>query len=375
MAKFLLSPVALLLALSCNSTKGQLPDDAELRAMAAQLLIVGFQGQDLTEDLPVYDYVSEVGVGGIILFDVNLCTTAKPGSRNIRSKQQLTKLISDIRAVSKTPLIVSIDQEGGRVSRLKEEYGFAPTVSAQYLGQVNQRDTTYKWAERTAVLLAEMGVNMNFAPSVDLNVNPKSPAIGAMERSFSGDVDVLVSNASTWIEAHNNNSVVCALKHFPGHGSAAVDSHLGMTDVTSTWTPKELEPYREMIGRGDVDMVMTAHVFNKKLDEKYPATLSKKILTGILRDELGFDGVIITDDMYMDAIVDHYSFEKAAALAINAGADMLCMGNNSRDGYAQERPAKAVEIIVSAVKSGEIPYERLKEAYDRVMKLKSKMKI
>ena len=168
--------------------------------------------------------------------------------------------------------------------------------------------------------------------------------------------------------------MACAVKHFPGHGSSAADSHYGLTDVTDTWQPGELHPFRQLIAHGKLDAVMTAHIFNRQLDAELPATLSHSMLTRLLRNRLGFNGVILTDDMYMQGIVDNYAIEDAIVLAINAGADMLVMGNNITTGYEPERPFKVVQMIVDAVKAGKISPERLRESYERIKTLKNRLK-
>lgn len=372
--RFQLLVVATLLAIQgCAEVTNRLPNDEVIRKEIAQMLIVGFQGDAVNTQSPVYEYVKEVGVGGVILFDVDLCTTAKVGSRNITSKKQVASLINELQQIATTPLLIAIDQEGGRVSRLKEAYGFPATVSAQYLGAIDQIDTTAYWANRTAHELAAVGINLNFSPVVDLNVNPQSPVIGKIERSFSHQVDVVVRNSASWIDQHRKHSIHTAIKHFPGHGSATVDSHQGFTDVTESWSTIELEPFRQLIAAGKADIVMTAHVFNKQLDPHYPATLSSKILQGILREELGFDGVISTDDLYMDAIAQHYTLEEALTLSINAGADLLCMGNNSPRGYVANRPQEVVETILKLIKEEKIPYSRIKESNRRIAALKAKL--
>ena len=164
------------------------------------------------------------------------------------------------------------------------------------------------------------------------------------------------------------------MQHFPGHGSAASDSHYGLTDVTDTWKREELEPFRQMVEADKVDMIMTAHIFNRQLDKNLPATLSKNIIQGVLRDELGFDGVVVTDDMYMQGIIDHYSIKDAVVLAINAGADMLVMGNNISTGFEPDRPFHIVDMIVKAVKDGEISEQRLIESHNRIEKLLKRLK-
>lgn len=358
---------------SCQGKNSQKYTEDELRKAIAQMLIVGFQGTTITPENPIYRDVHELGVGGVVLFDVDLCTKRGNGSRNIQSEKQLAKLCRDLQAIAPIPLLITIDQEGGKVNRLKTEYGFPTTVSAQYLGEINNRDTTLFWSERTAKVLQLCGINTNFAPCTDLNINPECPVIGKRGRSFSADPQIVARQAEAWIDGHHRSGILTALKHFPGHGSASTDSHQGFTDVSNTWNENELEPYRQLIEKGKVDIIMTAHVFNKNLDEKYPATLSSKILTGILREKLGYQGVVSTDDLYMDAIAKHYPLKEALALTLNAGADLLILGNNSPDGYAKDRPAQTIDLIVELVQEGKVPYARIQEANERISALKAKL--
>jgi beta-N-acetylhexosaminidase len=219
--------------------------------------------------------------------------------------------------------------------------------------------------------MAQHGVNVNLAPVVD--IKGTTPGLGAIQRCFAADPATITRHARWWIDEHHHAGVLCTLKHFPGHGSAVDDSHWGFVDVTNTWHESELEPYRMLTEQGLADMVMTAHIMNSKLDAEYPATLSKKVLQGLLRDTLHFDGVVVTDDMYMQAIIDKYSIENAIVLAINAGADMLCVGNNISTGYEPDRPFRLVGMIVAAVKDGRIPLERLLEAHERITRLQNKL--
>lgn len=350
-----------------------LPDDT-LRKYAAQMLIVGFKGDSIGPDSDAARYVRDLKVGGIILFDIDLTGSAKIGSRNITSKDRLARLTADLRRYAGRDLLIAVDQEGGRVCRLKERYGFLPTVSAEYLGRINCRDTTLKYAGRIAKEMKEVGLNVNLAPLLDVNVNKDCPVIGRLHRSFSADVNTVADNAGWTIDAHHENGILCAVKHFPGHGSADSDSHFGLTDVTGTWKKEELEPFRRLIDAGKVDMVMTAHIFNRRLDKELPATLSKKMIQGLLRKTLEFDGVVVTDDMYMQGIIDNYSVKEAVVLAINAGADMLVMGNNISTGYEPERPFLIVDMIVEAVKDGEIDQRRLIESHRRIERLLAKLR-
>jgi beta-N-acetylhexosaminidase len=227
-------------------------------------------------------------------------------------------------------------------------------------------------AEQTAALLAAMGINLNFAPCVDLDLNPQNPIIGAYGRSFSANPDTVIHHASIWIEAHKRHGVLSCIKHFPGHGSSTGDTHDGWVDVTSQWQDIELVPYRRLISSrntGSSIMVMTSHVFNAKLDPENPATLSKAILTDKLRNEMGFKGVIVSDDLDMEAIRANYSFKEALEKAINAGVDLLCLSNNGSS-YDPLLAQKALDTIYDLVKEGKIPQERIEESWKRIMALK-----
>ena len=247
--------------------------------------------------------------------------------RNITSPHQLRALTSVLRDIA--PYFIAVDVEGGYVNRLKKKYGFSVSVpSAQKLGR-QSLGKMKRVADALARELKEMGINWNFAPVVDVNIDSNSPAIGAIERSFSDVPRTVVAHANAFIKAHREQQVIPALKHFPGHGSAAGDTHLGVTDVTQTYRrAKELLPYQKFIQKGYDDPILTAHIVNRKLDKSgRPATLSHDIMTKLLRDEMGFDGVIISDDMQMGAIVEAYGLTEAVVEAVKAGVDMILLAN------------------------------------------------
>jgi beta-N-acetylhexosaminidase len=305
-------------------------------------------------------------IGSVVLFDYDV--PLKSPVRNVSSPGQLKNLISDLQSFSRTPLLVAVDYEGGRISRLKEKHDFPSTFSAQYFGQRNNPDLTFSSAIPMAKLLNSLGINLNLAPVVDLNTNQDNPVIGKLERSYSKDPEVVTSHADKFIQAFHSHQVLCTLKHFPGHGSSMGDSHLGMVDVSSTWTEDELLPYRQLILKGRVDAVMTAHVFIKHLDSAYPATLSKRIITGLLREKLNYDGVVIADDMQMGAIAKEYGLETAIFRAIEAGIDILTFANNST--FDAGIAFKAAEIIKRLIKTKKISSERINESFNRIMNLK-----
>jgi beta-N-acetylhexosaminidase len=206
---------------------------------------------------------------------------------------------------------------------------------------------------------------------VDVNLNPQNPIIGAKERSFSSDPAIVTQHALAVIEEHRQRNILTAIKHFPGHGSSAADSHLGLVDVTHRWQRKELEPFRAIIAAQMADLVMTAHIFNATWGT-VPATLSRYVLTKLLRDSLNFRGVIVSDDMQMKAIAAHYGLEEAIRLALQAGVDMLTFGNNMD--YDEQIAQKAVAIIKRLIAAGTISRERIDESYRRILALKMRLK-
>lgn len=365
--KFLTSiliSTSILSAINVQADDNMLSDDS-LRHMAAKMLMVGFKGDSITPDNPVNGYLADLGVGGIILFDVDLTGARTLGSRNITTDQKLTKLTADIKKLANGRVLIAADQEGGRVQRLKPRYGYSPLPSARTIGNIDNRDTTVFYGRLMADELASAGVNVNLAPELDIH-RDSCPVIGQLDRAYSSNPDKVAYHAGITVDCLHDKNILAAVKHFPGHGSAMSDSHYGLTDVTSTWTPEELKPFKKLIDAGQADMIMTAHIFNRQLDPDMPATLSHHVLTDILRDSLGFDGIILTDDMYMQGIIDNYRIEDAVVDAINAGADMLIMGNNISTGFEPDRPARITGIIVEAVKDGRIDPKRLVESNRRI---------
>lgn len=342
-------------------------EPVSLDTAIGQMLLVGFRGTSIDKSHPIAADIRRRHLGGVVLFDYDV--RLKQTGRNITSPEQLKTLTLQLQSLSDMPLLIAVDQEGGRVARLKEAYGFSATLSASELGK-HHLDTvaTYEHSKMMAWQLKSAGINMNLAPVVDLCANPDNPVIAKLQRCFSADPEQVSRHAAAFIRAHHELEISCCLKHFPGHGSSTADSHLGLVDVTETWTEDELEPYRRL--NTQADAVMTAHVFNAKLDADYPATLSKATIQGVLREKLGFGGVVVSDDMQMGAITQHYGLETAIEKAILAGVDILVFGNNLN--YDPEIAQKAVDIIKTAVQSGTIPESRILQSYSRIQKLKSR---
>ncbi|HKG56441.1 MAG TPA: glycoside hydrolase family 3 N-terminal domain-containing protein, partial [Candidatus Limnocylindrales bacterium] len=264
---------------------------------------------------------------------------------------------------------VSIDQEGGVVTRLSPAHGFPAVASQATIGRGTVA-AARGWASGLTATLASVGVNLNFAPVVDLNVNPRSPAIGALGRSFSADPDVVVAMATAEIEAHGERQIRTAIKHFPGIGSSTTNTDFGVADVTKTWTRRELEPFRRLIAAGTpdaagrLDVVMAGHVVNGQLDPEHPASLSKATVTGLLRGELGWNGIVVTDDLQAVAIQKAFGVDEAVLLALEAGNDLLLFANQQV--YDPNIVDRVVDVVATAVESGRLPQSRIDEAWDRV---------
>ena len=346
--------------------------DEQLQERIGQMLIIGFRGIEVSENSYITQAIKDLNIGGVILFDYDV--PSKSFSRNITGPEQTKNLIKDIQSFSPLPLFIAVDAEGGNVNRLKEKYGFISVRSAQEMGEKDNPIETKKIAAGLAFQLVDLGFNINFAPVVDVNVNPENLVIGKIERSFSGNPEKVTEQALAFINGHQEQGVITALKHFPGHGSSKDDSHKGMVDITDTYRDKELIPYQKIIEQGKADMVMTAHIIDKNVDPEYPATLSSLFINNILREQLGFQGVVVSDDMQMGAITESYSFDEAIIRAVNAGCDLLIISNNSSV-YDESAPYRTRDIIFNAVKQGRISYDRIIESSDRIYTLKKKFDI
>jgi beta-N-acetylhexosaminidase len=336
------------------------PDSLDIKI--GQMILIGFPKAEV--DKTVLEEVRKGKAGSIILFEKNI------PPRN--SYIALKKIIWTYQKASPIPLIIAIDQEGGRVNRLKEKYGFPRSVSAANLGKM-PLDSIRFYSEATAATLAGLGFNMNFAPVVDLAANPNNPIIAKPERAYSRSPDSVAVYAREFIRQHQKLGVLTALKHFPGHGSSKDDTHLGIADVTNTWNEDELKPYRALIGEGYAESIMTAHIVNKKLDPSgNPGTLSNKMVNDLLRGKLNYNGVVFSDDMQMHAISKYYGLEEAIRLAILAGVDILTFSNNISD--TQERTVDRVHSIIRKfVEDGAIPQERIDQSFRRIMALKKRI--
>lgn len=352
MKKF--STTFLFLFLSIISIAQQ--DSLEIKI--GQMIMVGMPGKSVTQNSAIIKDIKKGIVGGVLLFE-----------NNVSNQNGLQKLTNDLQDVAKIPLLISIDQEGGKVNRLKTKYGFPAMPSAQIIGIKNNDSFTHQIGKTMATTIANCGINLNFAPSVDV-YNPNCPVLGKLGRCYSSDVKIIANCAQIMIEEHKKLGVKTTLKHFPGHGNSSTDSHLGLTDVTNTWKVEELVPYKILIENGIVDMIMMSHIINTKLDKSgLPASLSYKMVTGLLRNQLSYNGVIITDDMQMHAIAKYYGLEQSLKKSINAGVDIVIFSNNIV-GSQDYTTANIHATLKKLVQNGEIPMSRINESFARIMALK-----
>jgi beta-N-acetylhexosaminidase len=335
-----------------------------LRQRIARLLVVGFRGMDVAAKDPIARAIADDGLGGVILFDRDQDTG---GARNVKARAQVTALVGKLRALAPSrELIVAIDQEGGLVTRLSPKYGFPAVASQAAIGEKTEA-AVKTWAGGIVSTLSGVGINLNFAPVVDLNLNPTNPAIGALDRAFSVDPVLVARDAAIEVAAHRLHRIRTALKHFPGLGSASTNTDFGVADVTATWRDAELNPYRELLERELVDIVMAAHVVNGQIDPSAPASLSHATVTDLLRGQLGWDGVVVTDDMGAAAITEAFGFEDAIGLALNAGNDLLLFANQA--GYDANLATRVIDVIEALVRQGAVAEARIDEAFGRVTRL------
>jgi len=332
-----------------------------IESMISQMLMVGVGGNSLNDKWvkQLQKDIKENKVGGIILF-----------SKNIVNPKKLKIFTTSFKNIkTKHKLFIAIDQEGGKVQRLSSKNGFEDYLSAEEIAKNKNLAQTYEIYKKLANELVEYNFNVNFAPVVDLNINPKSPAIGDKKRSYSKKEEIVIAYANEFINAQNDAGIVSVLKHFPGHGSAIVDSHKRLTDVSNTWNYNELKPYYHFSKYEKVNAVMVGHITLKKFDKKYPASLSKKIVNDLLRKKLKFEGVVFSDDMNMKAISDIYTLKQAVIKSINAGVDVLVFSS-----YFTKKSSVVNEvrkIILESVKNKEIDKKTIEKSYKRIVRLKN----
>lgn len=342
-----------------------------LEEKIGSMLMVGFMGTQAPEGSQICQDIRNYHLGGVILFDVN--PTNKLLAKNIQNKAQVTQLTQQLQACSQDgKLLIAVDQEGGKVQRLKSKYGFYgkyPQANVVKHLKPKQIRAIYNQMGHE---LASVGINYNLAPVVDLALNPKNYVIYKLGRSYGANVDHVVQQSGVFVDAMRANGVISALKHFPGHGSSLGDTHKGYVDVTKLWKKREIKPYKGLMVEEKVDTIMVAHVFNATLDSTYPATLSESTINGLLRGELGYDGVTITDDLQMGAITNKYTLDETLKLAINAGNDILLFGNQLSVN-SMVSTDQLINSVKQMVKEGAIDLSTIEKSNERIERLKERL--
>jgi len=357
------SLLALVLGAACRTGLDE-PRVRELAADLGELILVGFHGTALDAELD--HLLCTARVGGVVLF-----------ARNIEHAEQLTRLTRSLSeraaACAGRRLLIAVDAEGGQVMRLAPDAGWAATLSARELGDENDFTLTELEARRIARRLRETGINWNLAPVVDIGYNPANPVIVGAARAYGANPWLVTEHARAFVRGMHAEGVLTALKHFPGHGSSHGDSHEGFVDVTDTANAEiELLPYRSLIAEGRADAVMTAHVWNRRLDPHYPATLSHATITGLLRGQLGFEGPVVSDDLRMGAIRERYGLAEAAVRALDAGVDLLLLAD---DRLPDSRSAADVTLAAlrTALDCRRLDPERVTDALTRVRAFRGRL--
>jgi len=353
---------AFLICLGIGPTLAQ-----SLEAMAGQMIVVGFEGDDAGAP-SVEAIVAELAagrLGGVMFLQKNVASLAEVRTMNAAFRAASPELLP----------FITLDQEGGAVERLTSKVGFkelpnAATVAARYTPA--EAEAVYA---PMAAGIAELGFTVNFGPVADLNVNPANQVIARFGRAYSADPAIVAAYDEAFIAAHHTAGLATALKHFPGHGSSTADSHEGFVDITRTWSAAELEPYRTLIAKGEVDMVMAGHLYHADYaegDERTPASLSARWIDGVLRDELGFAGVVISDDLEMGAIRDHYTLAQTVSAAVRAGVDVLLFSNT-----AYQRPGlnrEILDILLGEAAADPAFAARIEQSYRRIAALKAQLR-
>lgn len=337
-----------------------------LEQMAGQMIVVGFQGDD-TGDASVKALAAQIAdgtLGGVMFLKVNVKSLAAVKAMNAVFRAASPEL----------PPFLTIDQEGGAVERLTSDVGFAEVPNARTVAEDNSPAEAQALYAKMAKGIADVGFTVNFGPVADVNVNPKNQIIAKFGRAFSADPAVVAIYDEAFIKAHHAAGVLTALKHFPGHGSSTADSHEGFVDISQTWSAAELEPYRTLIGDGLADMVMAGHLYHEGYDGgggRLPASLSPDWIEGVLRGQLGFDGVVISDDLEMGAIREHYDLHDTVVKAVWAGVDVLLFSNTAK--YRAGLAAEIRAILVAEAEADPAFRARVEQSYARIVALKQRI--
>jgi beta-N-acetylhexosaminidase len=330
---------------------------SSLKEQMGQMMVAGFEGTTLnsqTEDLIVNHHV-----GGLILFE-----------RNFENPEQLTRLISDLQKLALSippfvPLFISVDQEGGRVSRLQPHFTKFPTPGC--LGNAKSESLAHRFGLALGREMRSVGINMDYAPVLDVNTNPQNPIIGL--RALSDEPEWAAKLGVAFMHGFREAGVIAVGKHFPGHGDTSQDSHLTLPSVdrnAETLESVELIPFQAAIDNG-LDVIMTAHVIYKAWDEKTPATFSVPIIKNLLREKMGFQGLIMSDDLEMKAVQDHIPFESYPTLGTEAGIDLFLICHDT------DKVKALLKQMDRDVSAGKIPPATIESSFQRILAVKNRM--
>lgn len=340
---------------------------ATIEQMAGQMIVVGFQGDD-ADDASVIALREELAagrLGGVMLLKTN-----------VKSLPAVAEMNAAFRAASPDlPPLITLDQEGGAVERLTRDVGFTEIPSAASIAANNTPVEAEAIYGRMAAAIAELGFTVNFGPVADINLNPNNQVIAKFGRAFGADAETVSAYDAAFIRAHRAVGLLTALKHFPGHGSSTADSHEGFVDITQSWQESELEPYRLLLAEGLVDMVMVGHLYHAgyaDAGQQTPSSLAPQWIDGVLRRDLGFSGVVISDDLEMGAIRDHFTLQQTVTMAVRAGMDVLLFSNTAkyRAGLGQE----ILDILLAEAAADPDFAARIAASYQRIVALKERIR-
>jgi len=348
-----------------DSTKEQVLDEVakqisemSIEEKVGQMVFTGIEGTII--DGNTAELIERYKIGGIILL-----------GENIINVSQAQELLNSLKALNKKngniPLFLGVDQEGGRVNRMPKDYAKIP--AAKEIGKINNREFAYEVGNLLGIQVKSLGFNLDFAPVLDVNSNPKNTVIG--NRAFGSDSNIVSELGIQTMKGISSQGIIPVIKHFPGHGNTSVDSHTGLpVENADIKRLKDFEtiPYDNAIKNG-AEMVMVAHILFPKIDPDNPSSLSKSIITDLLKKYLEFDGLVITDDMTMGAIIDNYNIGEAAVKSVNAGSDIILVCHD----YSKEK--LALEALADAVKRGSIDENSVDRSVYKIIKLKEKYRI
>jgi beta-N-acetylhexosaminidase len=340
---------------------------ATLEQMAGQMIVVGFQGDDASDAAvkSLREDLAASRLGGVMLLKIN-----------VKSQGAVAEMNAAFRAASPDLLpFITLDQEGGAVERLTESVGFKEIPNAAAIAAANSPEEAEAIYAQMATSIAELGFTVNFGPVADVNLDPDNQVIAKFGRAFSKDPAVVARYDAAFIKAHHAAGLLTALKHFPGHGSSTADSHEGFVDITQTWQPSELDPYRALIADDLVDMVMVGHLYHADYSDagsQTPSSLSPQWITGALRDDLGYQGVVISDDLEMGAIRDHFTLEQTVTQAVRAGTDVLLFSNTAK--YRASLGQEILDILMAEAEADPAFAARIAKSYERIVTLKARIR-